>query len=196
MWWRTFAFWRRSAPCSILGAPNLPWPNKASLATLILKHTPVDVRRLLWASPFSVRHLWPVFTCQNCEEQKSLNAAKEVQVNQHPPNKSCMHECARVCTFTNRNSSIPALTHAVSDGLSHEYVPEDTTNAKPHFQWMRIQKCQEKWYKNNSIYESCFTHHHTQLWQCLQTLLQYKQTGRWESLLQFHKALLLITKKH
>lgn len=59
---RTSAGWRRSAPCPVLGAPDLLWPSKGSRPTPVANDTPVCVRRLPTAFYLCVCHFCRFFT--------------------------------------------------------------------------------------------------------------------------------------
>lgn len=77
------------------------------------------------------------------------------------------------CTFTDRNTSIPAFTHAVSGVPSYKTIPDE--KQKSHFQQLKMQKYLkggEQQYARKQCSARFLTPHHRRLQRCLQTRLQ------------------------
>lgn len=122
---KTSALWRRAAPRPILGAPYLPLSNEGFFLTVVANHTPVRVHRLLGGFPFCIRLFW-LFTLDSCGSDHNLIMTGD----------TAQKECTSVTTprtFTNRNTSIPAVARTASDASSYKRVPINETNVKSYF---------------------------------------------------------------
>lgn len=117
---RTFAC-GRSAPRSILCAPNLLGSNQGSCFTAIVHEIPVHVRRLPTAFHHCVLYHWRHVTVHSWRRYRHVSTVSE-WVGGAPFKKTTttVH-----CTFTDRNASIPAFTQTFPGSPSHEAIPAE-----------------------------------------------------------------------